>query len=347
MKAKLDNIVLNQVIMDSMPGLAYIFSRDGQLVAWNKRAEEIFGYSTEELHARKNPEFAQESDREKLRAAFIETLVKGSGSLEFTIETKSGKKIPVLTRARACEIEGEVYLIGLSIDISDLVSARAKNIELTDHITKLNEILNAENIYLKEQIRTDSHQFEIVGESESLKYVLYRIQQVASTDVSVLIYGETGTGKELVARAIHKNSKRSKKPFIKINCASIPENLIESELFGHEKGAFTSAFEKRIGRFELADGGTIFLDEIGELPVSLQSKLLNVLQQGEFERIGSSKTIKTNVRVIAATNKILEEEIKKGNFRSDLYYRLNVFPISITPLRERKSDIITLAEYYT
>jgi PAS domain S-box-containing protein len=347
MKEKFNSLVLNQTIMDSMPGLAYIYSRDGQLVAWNKSAEEILGYSTEELLAVKNPEFAQESDREKLRAAFIETLVAGYGSLEFTIVTKSGKKIPVLTRARACEIEGEIYLIGLAIDISELFSARAKNIELMDEISKLNEILSAENIYLKEQIRTDSHQFEIVGESESLKYVLYRIQQVASTEVSVLISGETGTGKELVARAIHKNSKRSKKPFIKINCASIPENLIESELFGHEKGAFTSAFEKRIGRFEIADGGTIFLDEIGELPVSLQSKLLNVLQQGEFERIGSSKTIKTNVRVIAATNKILEEEIRKGNFRSDLYYRLNVFPISITPLRERKADIVPLAEYYT
>jgi transcriptional regulator with GAF, ATPase, and Fis domain len=289
----------------------------------------------------------QESDREKLNSAFKEALLTGSGSLEYTAETKSGKKIPVLTRARACEIEGEVYLIGLAIDISDLVSARAKNIELMDEITKLNELLRAENIYLKEQIRTDCHQFEIVGESESLKYVLFRIQQVASTDVSVLVYGETGTGKELVARAIHKNSKRSKKPFIKINCASIPENLIESELFGHEKGSFTSAFEKRIGRFEIANGGTIFLDEIGELPVSLQSKLLNVLQQGEFERIGSSKTIKTNVRIIAATNKMLEDEIKKGNFRNDLYYRLNVFPISIAPLRERKADIIPLAEYYT
>jgi len=347
MKEKFTDIVLNQTIMDSMPGLAYIFSRDGQLVAWNKRAEEILGYSTEELRAGKNLEFAQESDREKLKTAFTETLVKGSGSLEYTMVTKSGKKIPVLTRARACEIEGEFYLIGLAVDISELFSARAKNIELMDQIKKLNELLNAENIYLKEQIRINSHQFEILGESESLKYVLYRIQQVASTDVSVLIYGETGTGKELVARAIHKNSKRSKKPFIKINCASIPENLIESELFGHEKGAFTSAFEKRLGRFEIANGGTIFLDEIGELPVALQSKLLNVLQQGEFERIGSSKTIKTNVRVIAATNKVLEEEIKKGNFRNDLYYRLNVFPISITPLRERKADIIPLAEYYT
>ncbi|HEX9250621.1 MAG TPA: sigma-54 dependent transcriptional regulator, partial [Ignavibacteriaceae bacterium] len=168
----------------------------------------------------------------------------------------------------------------------------------------------------------------------------------ASTDVSVLIEGETGTGKELIARAIHKNSSRKDKPFIKVNCASIPENLIESELFGHERGAFTGATGKRIGRFEIANGGTIFLDEIGELPINLQPKLLTVLQQGEFERIGSSKTIKTDVRVIAATNKTLTDEIKEGNFRSDLYYRLNVFPITVAPLRERKEDIPPLIEHY-
>jgi transcriptional regulator with GAF, ATPase, and Fis domain len=163
----------------------------------------------------------------------------------------------------------------------------------------------------------------------------------------VLIEGETGTGKELVARAIHRQSKRRDKPFIKVNCASIPESLFESELFGHEKGAFTSAVEKHIGRFEIADGGTIFLDEVGELPLSIQPKLLHILQQGEFERIGNSKTIKTDVRIISATNKVLEDEIKKGRFRSDLFYRLNVFPISIAPLRERKSDIPLLIEYYT
>ena len=186
----------------------------------------------------------------------------------------------------------------------------------------------------------------MVGESEAIKYLLFKIKQVATTDASVLIEGETGTGKELVARAIHGESKRKDKPFLKVNCASIPENLIESELFGHEKGAFTSAVEKRIGRFEVANGGTIFLDEIGELPMSLQPKLLHILQQGEFERIGSSKTIKTDVRIIAATNKVLEDEIKKGKFRNDLYYRLNVFPITVAPLRERKTDIPLLAEYY-
>ena len=187
---------------------------------------------------------------------------------------------------------------------------------------------------------------EIIGVSEAIKYILFKIKQVAPTDVSVLIEGETGTGKELIARAIHKASLRKDKPFVKVNCASIPENLIESELFGHEKGSFTGAIEKRLGRFEIANGGTIFLDEIGELPMHLQPKLLHVLQQGEFERIGSSKTIKTDVRVIAATNKILTEEIKKGNFRNDLYYRLNVFPITVSPLRERKEDIRPLVEHY-
>jgi PAS domain S-box-containing protein len=346
MKDKFSNIVLNQTIMDSMPGLAYIFDKDKKLVAWNKRGEEILGYSTEELHAVKNPEFAQESDREKLRAAFIETLVKGSGSLEFTIETKSGKKIPVLTRARACEIEGEVYIIGLAIDISDLVSAREKINDQMKEISRLNDLLKAENIYLKDQFESTSIRNEIIGESNSIKYIHFKIKQVAPTNATVLIEGETGTGKELVARAIHKESKRSNKPFIKVNCASIPENLIESELFGHEKGAFTGAFEKRIGRFELANGGTIFLDEICELPLNVQPKLLHILQQGEFERIGSSKTIKTDVRIIAATNKILTDEIKRGKFRNDLFYRLNVFPISVTPLRNRKEDIPLLMEYY-
>jgi len=346
MKETFNKIVLNQTIMDSMPGLAYIFSRDGRLVAWNKRAEEILGYSAEELQGEVTPEFAHENDREKLRSAFKETLVTGSGSLEYIAVSKSGEKIPVLTRARACEIEGEVYLIGLAVDISDLVSAREKINEHLKEISRLNDLLKAENIYLKDQFESTSIRNEIIGESESIKYIHFKIKQVAPTNATVLIDGETGTGKELVARAIHKQSKRSNKPFIKVNCASIPENLIESELFGHEKGAFTGAFEKRIGRFELANGGTIFLDEIGELPLNVQPKLLHILQQGEFERIGSSKTIKTDVRIIAATNKILTDEIKKGRFRNDLYYRLNVFPISVSPLRSRKDDIPLLAEYY-
>jgi transcriptional regulator with GAF, ATPase, and Fis domain len=175
---------------------------------------------------------------------------------------------------------------------------------------------------------------------------LQQIEQVASTDATVLITGESGTGKELLARAIHNISNRSKRPLIKINCANLPTNLIESELFGHERGAFTGAMERKIGRFELADGGTIFLDEIGELPVELQAKLLRVLQEGEFERLGNPKTLKVNVRVIAATNRNLEDAIAKKEFREDLFYRLNVFPVISPPLRDRKEDIPLLVKHF-
>ena len=346
MKGKFNNIVLNQTIMDSMPGLAYIFDKDRKLVAWNKVAEEILELSADEMKEKMASSVSQASDTPRVRSAFEECLESGSISLEHTLVTKSGKKIPVLSKARACEIDGEVYLIGLAVVISDLVSAREKINEQMKEISRLNELLKAENVYLKDQLDITSERKEFIGISQPFKYVLFKIQQVAPTDASVLIEGETGTGKDLVAKAIHKGSKRSNKPFIKVNCASIPENLIESELFGHEKGAFTGAVEKRIGRFELANGGTIFLDEIGELPLNLQPKLLNILQQGEFERIGSSKTIKTDVRIIAATNKVLKNEIYKGRFRNDLYYRLNVFPISVAPLRERKSDIVPLAENF-
>jgi len=347
MKGKFNNIVLNQVIMDSMPGLAYIFDKDRKLVAWNKVAEEILELSADEMKEKMASSVSQASDTARVRSAFEECFSSGSASVEHTIVTKSGKKIPVISKARSCVIDGENYLIGLAVDISDLVSAQEKINDQMKEISRLNDLLKAENIYLKDQYESTSIRNEIIGESESIKYIHFKIKQVAPTNATVLIEGETGTGKELVARAIHKESKRSNKPFIKVNCASIPENLIESELFGHEKGAFTGAFEKRIGRFELANGGTIFLDEIGELPLNVQPKLLHILQQGEFERIGSSKTIKTDVRIIAATNKILTDEIKKGRFRNDLYYRLNVFPISVSPLRSRKDDIPLLAEYYS
>jgi transcriptional regulator with GAF, ATPase, and Fis domain len=179
-----------------------------------------------------------------------------------------------------------------------------------------------------------------------LNKVLRSVEQVASTDSTVLILGETGTGKELLARAIHSISNRADRPLVKVNCATLPENLIESELFGHEKGAFTGATSRKIGRFELAQDGTIFLDEIGELPLSLQTKLLRVLQEGEFERLGDPKTFKVDVRVIAATNRILEKEIEEGSFRKDLFYRLNVFPIKIPPLRERREDIPLLVKHF-
>jgi transcriptional regulator with GAF, ATPase, and Fis domain len=184
---------------------------------------------------------------------------------------------------------------------------------------------------------------EIIGKSEAIKKVMLQAEQVAGTSATVLLIGETGTGKELLARAIHNLSPRHARPMVALNCASLPATLVESELFGREKGAYTGALSRQIGRFELADGSTLFLDEIGELPLELQAKLLRVLQEGQFERLGSSKPIKADVRIIAATNRDLEKAVKEGRFREDLYYRLNVFPITVPPLRERREDIPLLA----
>lgn len=225
---------------------------------------------------------------------------------------------------------------------------RTMFVDVTDKIllAQEQERLKAQNLYLQEEIKLNNNFEEIVSKSKKFHKVLQQIEQVASTDATVLILGESGTGKELLARAIHNISKRSKRPLIKINCATLPANLIESELFGHERGAFTGAMDRKIGRFELAENGTIFLDEIGELPIELQAKLLRVLQEGEFERLGNPKTMKVNVRVIAATNRNLEEAIEKKEFREDLYYRLNVFQIVSPPLRNRKEDIPLLVNHF-
>ena len=206
-------------------------------------------------------------------------------------------------------------------------------------IKTLKDRLEAENIYFRHEIKMRHHFAQILGQSDSLKYVLYRAEQVAPTNTTVLILGETGTGKELVAFAIHDMSPRKERPLITVNCAALPGNLIESELFGREKGAFTGADTRQVGRFEVANGSTLCLDEIGELPLELQAKLLRVIQHNEFERLGSSHTIKVDVRIVATTNRNLEEEVRNGRFRQDLYYRLNVFPITVPPLRQRTEDI--------
>jgi transcriptional regulator with GAF, ATPase, and Fis domain len=215
-----------------------------------------------------------------------------------------------------------------------------------DEIKLLKERLEVENIYLRDQISVQSTHKDIIGNSDAMKYVLYKIKQVAPSDSTVLILGETGTGKELVAEAIMNESSRRNRPFVKVNCAALPANLIESELFGREKGAFTGSQARQIGRFELADKGTIFLDEVGELPLELQAKLLRAVQSGEFERLGSPHTVKVDVRIIASTNRDLINEVKKGQFREDLYYRLNVFPVTVPPLRERKEDIPMMIKYF-
>jgi len=206
--------------------------------------------------------------------------------------------------------------------------------------------LSLQNEYLREEIKAEHNFDKFLGRSRALAKVLDEVRLVADTDSSVLILGETGVGKELVARAIHSNSRRKQRPLIKVNCAALPIGLIESELFGHEKGAFTGASERRIGRFELANGGTIFLDEIGDVPPEVQVKLLRVLQEREFERLGGHATIRVDVRVIAATNRDLSKAIEQGAFRSDLYYRLSVFPLTVTPLRERREDIPLLVHYF-
>jgi formate hydrogenlyase transcriptional activator len=231
-------------------------------------------------------------------------------------------------------------------EVANQVAMAIANMKSYEEIAALKARLEKENVYLQEEIRTQHNFEEIVGNCPALLDLLRRVDQVAPTDSSVLVYGETGTGKELIARAIHNRSARKKRPLVKVNCSAISAGLVESELFGHVKGAFTGAFEKRIGRFELADGGTLFLDEVGELPLETQVKLLRVLQEREFEPVGSNRTVRVDVRIIAATNRNLQESISAGTFRSDLYYRLNVFPLAVPPLRDRASDIPQLAMFF-
>ena len=222
-----------------------------------------------------------------------------------------------------------------------------ENAQAYREITELKDRLAKENLYLEEEVRTDHNFGEIVGDSAVLRRVLKEVETVAPTGSTVLIRGETGTGKELIARALHDLSPRRERTFVKLNCAAIPTGLLESELFGHEKGAFTGAITQKVGRFELAHQGTLFLDEVGDIPLELQPKLLRALQEQEFERLGSTRTIRVDVRLVAATNRDLARMVADGQFRSDLYYRLNVFPVVLPPLRERRDDIPMLARHFT
>jgi PAS domain S-box-containing protein len=261
------------------------------------------------------------------------------------IPDESVKYVRVVGRPSQDE-SGSFEFVGAVTDITERKESEANLQTALDEIKKLRDQLFKENIALRVEIERASLFDEIVGESPALRAVLARVAKVAPANSSVLITGETGTGKELVARAIHRRSRRSSRAFVSVNCAAVPHGLIASELFGHEKGAFTGATQRRLGRFELAEGGTIFLDEIGELPAETQIALLRVLQEHEFERVGGTGSIRTDVRVIAATNRDLEVAIAAGMFRSDLFYRLNVFPIEMPPLRERKEDIPKLVEYF-
>jgi len=257
----------------------------------------------------------------------------------------SGEPAVILasSRERAFTEEEDLAFLG---PVANQIALAVQNAVAYGEISQLKDRLVRENVYLESEIRNELHFGDIVGNSQALKRVLREIEIVAPAESTVLIYGETGTGKELIARAVHNLSSRKSNTFVKLNCAAIPTGLLESELFGHEKGAFTGAISQRVGRFELAHRGTIFLDEIGEIPVELQPKLLRVLQEREFERLGSTRTLRTDARLIAATNRDLKAMTDEQKFRSDLYYRLNVFPVRVPALRERKEDIPLLDRHF-
>jgi len=323
-------------MLDFTPQYLAVLGADGTPIYANRASLEYLGMNLDEWRQRKQiGEEVHPDDLERVSSELDRALSTGSAvEIEERVRKDDGSFRWFLSRCNPVRDEnGQMTRLYLaSTDIHDRKTAE--------------ERLRQENVALREEIDKASMFEEIIGTSPALKTVLSRISKVAPSDSTVLITGETGTGKELVARAIHRRSARGPRPFVSVNCAAIPRDLIASELFGHEKGAFTGAAQQRLGRFELANGGTLFLDEVGELPAETQIALLRVLQEHEFERVGGNRRIRADVRVIAATNRDLQAAIGTGSFRSDLFYRLNVFPIEIPSLRERREDIPLLVEYF-
>jgi PAS domain S-box-containing protein len=323
-----------------------------QSVHWSQEHYRLFGFDptggipTEEMFIQRiHPE-----DRDRVVGALDRAMSRNGRQFEIdyrNVLTEGDTKYISSIGRPVFNSSGDVSeYIGTTMDVTEQRVAKAALETAFEQIKALKEQLYNENVALRDEVDRVSMFEEIVGNSGALQAVISRVIKVAPTDSTVLITGETGTGKELIARAIHKQSNRSQRAFVSVNCAALPPSLISSELFGHEKGAFTGAAQRRLGRFELADGGTIFLDEIGELPADTQVALLRVLQEREFERVGGTRPIQVNVRVIAATNRNLEAARTNGIFRSDLYYRLNVFPIEVPPLRDRRDDVLMLLEYF-
>ena len=337
-------------LVDSVKLLVIGLDTKGSVDYINPFALQLLGYPSEGILGKEwIANFVPKRQRQEVQQAFQDLMESDSHHHHITpVLTKQGETRQiawsnVLMRDRSGSIIGG---ISFGSDITEVIQAR-KSLETSyAEVQELKDRLQQENIYLQEEIILDHNYKSIIGRSDVLKYALARVDQVAQTEMTVMIEGETGVGKELFARAIHQASLRKERPLVKINCAVIPKNLLESELFGHVRGAFTGADKDRRGRFDLADGATLFLDEIGELPLDLQPKLLRVLEEGEFELLGSNKTHKVDLRIITATNRILKHEIQAGRFREDLYYRLNVFPISIPHLRDRKEDIPLLVEHF-
>ncbi len=342
-KIRDERLRLSHFTLDNAVDMIFWITAEGNIRFVNQTAYEQLGYDSferwDQLFA-EDEELQQQSLWENLKAQ--KTITK-----EAEVAAADGGYLPVEVHVDFISYEGRDYACAF---LRDITNRKAKSKKLATALRKVKELsdrLQKENSLLKEEIKVNYNFENIISESEAYKRVLHQVEQVAGTEATALIIGETGTGKELLARSVHALSQRKDSAMIKVNCAALPAELIESELFGHEKGAFTGAHQQKKGRFELADGGTIFLDEVGELSLELQSKFLRVLQEGEFERVGGAKTHYVDVRVIAATNRDLVKMVNEGTFREDLYYRLNVFPIYNIPLRERREDIPLLVRYFT
>jgi PAS domain S-box-containing protein len=333
-----------RLLVDALPVMISYVDRTLTYVFENKAYESWFGCRVTGKHVSE----VQTETYESAKSHLEQVLAGGTAHYQSSIPGRDGKSSDVnVSMVPDHGVDGTVK--GAFVVVSDVSELVQRHQALSDALTetaRLKKQLEAENIYLQQEIKLDHNFQAIIGRSQKLRECLSKIEAVADTDTTVLITGETGTGKELMARALHDLSERKKRPFIKVDCAGLPPTLIESELFGREKGAFTGADRRQLGRFELAHGGTIFLDEMGELPLEVQAKLLRVLQDGEFERLGSPETRTADVRVIAATNRDLTGAVQAGSFRADLYYRLNVYPIRVPALRERREDIPLLANAF-
>lgn len=341
---------LSRFTIESDADAIFWLDSDGVIYRVNKAACNLLSRTREELVGEKIHELMKQYGYTEQYVSLVRNInaLKDRRNLvrEQEYKTRDGRTVILEISSHLVIFEGKEYICNFARDITERKRAQEALQNALKELESLKNQLHEENIYLQNEIKL-SHNFEeIIGKSRQLHEVLKKVEQVAETDASVMISGETGSGKELIARAIHHISTRNNRPLVKINCAALPVTLIESELFGHEKGAYTGAFYRKIGRFELAHGGTVFLDEIGDLPMEVQVKLLRFLQEGEFERLGSTDTIKTDVRIITATNRNLENAVQEGKFREDLFYRLNVFPIHVPPLRERSEDIPPLVNYF-
>lgn len=332
------------------PAMLHTVDSRGRIVYVSDRWLTKLGYRREEVIGRNITDFMADDSRRSLdQRALVDIIAQGElDNAPRNYLTKDGEKIEALVSARADRDEdGQVTTLYVALkDVTKRNRAERQLRAAFEENARLREELERERDYLREEVQVSMNFGRIIGESQALKKMLARLEAVAQTSASVLIQGESGVGKELVAHVIHARSPRANGPLVKVNCASIPHELFESEFFGHVKGAFTGAYRDRIGRFQLADGGTLFLDEISEIPIELQGKLLRVLQESQYERVGDDTTLSVDVRVVAATNRDLEELVEQGGFREDLYYRLSVFPIEVPPLRERGEDIVQLASHF-